>query len=533
MKRSAILPVLIIAAFAAYFGLFSSFAPYICDDNRFFRDYLFYNNWQSGLSLRGLWLFLVKMYEVDNCRFDNIIYMALRAFDAHWVTTMAATIFSAWFMAEVEHLYRGRWRPMLLLAMIIVVLFPWRQSEITSCNFFNLMLPAAVTLAFVRLVASPRRFSPWLWPFAVLFAIFAGGIHEGFSVPVSVGMILLLARQKFRAAPSQWILGAAYALGILFVITTPGMWSRFGEHSGFIAGLKFLLTITMAISVPGACFAAALFTPAGRRAARSILSSPSLLIILGALPMTLAVAFILEPNNVRPMWIASLFFNLAGISILAPILPRIPRPVWIAAAVLTATFGANVIRNQRKEWIIHNHLWQHMFSAPHGTVFFDYDPTHPPFTLLQVAKNEWSDELSMLALNFNRPHGKIYCVVPAELAHITAAQARAINSRTNPGPEFSPVPGTDGWVQWRNQILAPDTLIATTHWTGEREIHAMFPISLDVTLPTGQQIENLNFVRQKFVTTSGDTLTHISTTRRGIRPPFPAIRIRSQLPSTW
>lgn len=511
--------------FGAYYGIFAYYTPFVGDDMRFMREYMIYSNHQTGFIADAWWKFMTVLREVDNSRLCNAIYMSVRSTDSYAAKGIAAAIAAMMLCVGIILVYAKKPRPVMLFVCIVIILFPWRENTMACVNYMNTMLPSAFTLLFLYLMLfADIRTRPQMILTAV-FSLLAGSIHEGYSAVVCVGMLVLLVMKRAKIPGRWWLFGLCYAAGMLFVATSPGILLRAVSRELPYVSVKGTLSMIMPACLTVATLAALVFSDCGRRHLRLIAGNSLFIICATAFILSGAIAVYTGLENPRALWIPCFFATIIWVMAAEPFLTRLPRGLFAAMLCVTTLFAVNQIRVQRIYKATNDEIEAEMSETPHGTVFRDYEVLMPRVNLMQPVKNVWFDCLHLLSVNFNRQHGKIYCVVAENLGSITKEQAMAINRHENPGEGFIPVKGKSGWWYYGDRIVAPDTMLVTRHWTGETERHVALSRFYDVIERKGESPRrNIPFLLQKFVTDSGDTLLWIHTQVRGMKGPFEEIR---------
>lgn len=524
-NRNTIAFLILTVCFGIYYGLFSFFTPFMGDCVLFVRDYRVINGGDESLSISGLWNFMAEMRAMDNCRLDNLIYMAVQLTQSHTAAAVAAGI-SAMLLSLGAWLLMGkRLGALMPFLATVMLLMPWREATMALCNYMNTMLPAAVTLLFLHIFLSCGAMSRRRMAAAAVFALIAGAIHEGYSCSILAGIAVMAAMRRFRLPRQQWILGGVYALGALFLITAPGMLMRVAARGEVSVTIKGTLTMMMPVAAFIAVIAAAICFRSGRsRLAAVFGSNPGIILTTGLIASGwIALAHGIE--NPRALWIPCLYAAVLMAELAAPLASRVPMAATAAALGAAGAFGVQQIAIQRSISIREDFIAAEMARSAHGTVFMDYDIDLPRTAMLQPLKNVWLDDLHLWSVNIDRRRGEIFSVVPDTLRHLTAAQTAAINSGRNPGPGFTPVAGKEkeGWWYFGHTILAPDAPIIRPLLNGKPASHTALFTTLSVGIP-GEGERTLPFMIQKFVAPCGDSLCIVRTAARGIEPPFESVR---------
>ena len=190
---------------ALIYALFSLHVPYIGDDYALPVDWMTANGGVKEFSWPRLWNFTAYLRSIDNCRLDNIVFMAMRmALLPKWTLALVVGLSGAFLILGAGQLCSPR-RSDLPLVMIafwgwMTFTFSWPFGTMGIDNSFNVLLPSAMTVWFLvllRRVASGRLPVPVLVAGGV-YAFLCGWIHEGYAVPVGCGLGTWALLRRFR-----------------------------------------------------------------------------------------------------------------------------------------------------------------------------------------------------------------------------------------------------------------------------------------------------------------------------------------------
>lgn len=495
----------ILLAVAVYYALFALLSPASGDDVRFMFDWRLYSlNGELGF-FPSVAAFADYMRNFDNARLDNIIAFVLLNYTPVWLTSVVVGLLAAatvGFGTALSAHFTAR--NLLWAAVWLMVFMPWRGEGIATVNSLNMLLPAASSLAFLLLLLSEKPLKRWVWPFALLFALIAGMMHEGFSAPVIAAaavwwIITPSCRNKRFTA-----LILAFTLGFAWVVSAPGILSRALNdpgHSGF--QLFGFITLTMPMWLLAAAFAVF------RRRPRGIALLLAVMTVVSTVVAGKSGTF-----NPRAWWIADLWASLLTLWLAATWLQRVWRGVVVATGALLAVFGGNVLYWQLISSQMNSRVTAEIAASPTGTAYGHYDPFLPKIVLLQPIRNLWYNELHLNSVNYRRTDGRIEAYVPQCLSRITAEQAAHINAGSAPGAEFRPLDSTGRFWLFENEIVGRDSVIMARSWGGECYQQAAALGQAD--FGTAQHVPLLI---QRFVTVSGDTLLWLHSPLRN--PPRP------------
>lgn len=138
------------------------------------------------------------------------------------------------------------------LLILLVLRIPkhvstYRQSWTVAVLLWIVFLPLPMDPAFqINYVWSAALLSGWFLLFftekahnnafgfltlAALYSVICGSLHEGFSIPMAVGICYLLALKRSTLTRTQLLMAIAFGVGTLLVCLAPGNFLRFGKLS--------------------------------------------------------------------------------------------------------------------------------------------------------------------------------------------------------------------------------------------------------------------------------------------------------------
>lgn len=273
--------------------VFYEAAPYYSDDWGYMLTFRSSEGPGTGYwPLERIWRWFPFHWLHSNGRAANYLAMLSLSFLPKWLVSAVTGAAVAWMtvaVARVAGVWRsGRMTLGCAAIAVVTLLFPWWNDMVSVDVAFNYPVASAVVLAFILLLASPHRRSPWLMaPLGFL----AGAMHEAASLPLAAALCVLWWRSRRDAAPLTWSRSRAalwgFALGCLEVASSPGIWSRLGasadpDHplplalliSAPLTLVALLLCFVLAFSRPGRAFLGRIFaSPVGCGAAVAALGS--------------------------------------------------------------------------------------------------------------------------------------------------------------------------------------------------------------------------------------------------------------------
>ena len=132
---------------------------------------------------------------------------------ALWLITWAMDL-KAWHSLRMP--------PIALASMFFL---PWWDGIAAVDYQFNYIWPTALMALVMWLFFRQRHLH---WAFAVLIGLVFGVWHEGFSAPVLCGLGLSWLRWRKLRTTWRTILLVSMAVGVVFLLSIPGMWTKVG-----------------------------------------------------------------------------------------------------------------------------------------------------------------------------------------------------------------------------------------------------------------------------------------------------------------
>lgn len=366
---------------AAAWIVFYEVAPYYSDDWGYMLTFRSSEGPGTGFwPLERIWRWFPFHWLHSNGRAANYLAMLSLSFLPKWLVSALTGAVVAWMavaVARVAGVWRsGRMTLGCAAIAVVTLLFPWWNDMVSIDVAFNYPVASAVVLAFILLLASPRRRSPWLMaPLGFL----AGAMHEAASLPLAAALCVLWWRSRRQSGTElTWCRSRAalwgFALGCLEVASSPGIWGRLGasadpDHPLPLALLisapltlgAILLCVVLAASRSGRAFLRRLFaSPVACGAAVAALGSLLFCAVSGItgrsgwFSQIYALIFLLSAgaaSGVRIGRVAGAVLSVAMLalsvwSVLLPV-PRLLRASAdiraMAAALREAPAGADVI----------------------------------------------------------------------------------------------------------------------------------------------------------------------------------------------
>ena len=194
----------VLISFAVLFGVLSYFVPYAYDDIVFYQLYYDYSNGENVFSLKALYHYAQEIRAYDNGRLSNILCGPAIIFIPKWLFAIFTGVGFAimyWLMSVMAGIRRNRLTNFILLSgAASFFLLPMRDHIFVCDYILNYLWPTIFILWFIRLLcrAQTGNLSATGFLGALFVTVCAAWFHEGFSVPVCIGLAGLCVIRKFR-----------------------------------------------------------------------------------------------------------------------------------------------------------------------------------------------------------------------------------------------------------------------------------------------------------------------------------------------
>lgn len=466
------------------FGFILIVFPKSYDDWWYWGEWIHYGNDLNGHhSLPIGWLESLKYHwNYDNVRLCNIVIAPLLQLH-HWVLGVICALcfgWGFWLMTKVTATRPGRLARLVLLSLLIVFPSIWQEAMFSKVYAFNYICVLPIFFGAIHLFI---REKPVRMIWAFLLGLLLGAWQEGYALPaLGGGIIVLLVHPRMV---SRWRIAmlVGIALGILWLILPPALWSRFGEQKSFNPSRIVYLVLLFV-------FLAVWLLSVFLRRWRQIALSPLCLITLVAcvgLPVLVAhtalvraafAAIVLSacaltvyasarwPRTFADRTVFSRVFSAVGTAVLAVHL--------VAVCAETVTMRRIIDTINEKYFLIRQH--DGYFFAPMRYVWNsspltlgrpDIDMCYPT-SINMVFPKYVSDNLNLIP-------------IPEELEFYERGMGE-------------PLPGNSESRLWKGHIISPNLADTVNSYTDTRYGNRL------VTAPT---------VFTPFTTASGDTFVYI------------------------
>ncbi len=525
--NSVAVGIFVLTAFVLYF-LFSWVTPPMLDDFMFLRDYMLHNDESQKLTLKGFLGFSQFMRATDNSRLMNLLWPVYGIAAPKFVLSaliggsMAFTLYLIAKLSAPGGKVSPFWFVFVWIATIIAL--PWRGNMITGVFAENYMVSSAFNLLFIFLLCrkygNGGNIRPLTAVCLVLLSVFTGALHEGFSAPVLVGIGVWFCIRRFKVPGVWWMMTVAYALGLLWLLTSPSLWinlSNSDENSIHINfDIKYMLPILLP-SIGLILTLAVIWVKSSYHAIfQKMLADPIFIIISFAYIAEIILMARLGFNFSRTEWILNIFC----ISLLTYILQHLRRNfstthrltshsiTFLGFSIIVA-FYINVIHwqiyfsNQQKE------MFSQLKDSTHGTMYYDYDTRCSKITLLHPTYNVWWQWHNLYQFNRFAPAGKTFVPV-----------AKALSDLSIPFDSLPPVCGNAGMRQYKDVLLHRDMDVAPLSdrkWDIEPIANVA---NLDIVNENGDVYDSMESLFLRFIAPTGERMIYVRPLHYKVKGPY-------------
>lgn len=401
---------------AAVYFLFVHYVPWCNDDWNFREMYLRVSGGEFRLTSGWLADF-IRLARVENDgRLSNVADLLFQFAPRTVYDVFFALMCVVWIMLGAR-ISTGRGRPCASAALALwamaILLLPWRDWIMGSVDYsLNYVVSSGVAVLFMWVWL--RRISPAAILPAALVGFLAGCWHEGFSVPLACGAVLLcLSRRRWPDASHAVVLAALLA-GIVTAMTAPRLLERVeGEGGGLVVvSAGYVLRDLPAVFILAAVCLAAMSRARWRSLLARAWRDTPLPLFIGACAM--AVAIVLGKGlTPRVSWAAECFAMFALLALFRGPLSRVGAPAAVAAYTAIVIFYAGVICFQRQTARDIADVLELYGRSADGTVYFDYSTDVPMWTLHHPSRSQLTAPATVGFLRSLDPQRRTLRIEPA------------------------------------------------------------------------------------------------------------------------
>ncbi len=377
----------------------------------------------------------------------------------------------------------------VVMIAIVVFCFTWWDAIMTVYVLpLNYIWSVAFVMFFTELLCNFRtteRLAAWKLVLICIFSAICGGMHEALTAPLLCGIAayLYIVRNEFRLNRLQWIMLWSFAAGVLFVVSSPGIWSRFGHVSsdGVSGGIVVLtsayLTLLMIVWL-----AVGMAIKPMRENMLRLARTPWIVFVVASI---VSLAFCAVSGIIgRTGWFSQLFAVIAVFYYYNAVGLRIRRS--FAAVVTSVVLMALVVHYAellRQQHVMGNELKTALDKyeqSPDGVIYMDYtrDSQQRPWALRKARGIPDPSATEMYYINSITKYygeGRQFIVLPKTLERV---DAREISGIMNLGNEYYVTDRAlaSGWDTLRAD--ASDVALYFPQW-GRRDGYAVVPFYKD------------------------------------------------------
>lgn len=506
-KTDKILLFIILSIMVIAYGLLSFFTPPQIDDLSFMGNYLDYSS-SRDFRWNALMSFAHDMWLYDNARFANLWAPIVNLFSPWkyifpWATGLMMALI-LWFSMKIIGIRENKSVLAALLWGAIVLFLPWRNCIFVADYSLNYIYTGAITLGFIYFLIGRSSLLRNVWIFLgmLIWAFFAGGWHEGFSVPTLAGIAMLIlvriCQKSNQKRGWRWyvVIGVYLAVAI-YVTFCPGVLSRtFREvSSGKILVTPFKMFVDF---LPTIIFVVILaLTPVvgkWRIAFKDALKNDMFVVVATAAIAGAVISLAVE-HTPRTSFYPNLTAITAAVMLLCAPIVRLLETRWVKwvallTALLCVAHAAHSIRWQYRFDKEYDEIMTQFVDEGKTTVYYDIIMPEEVdiFTLYFPSKSSWVIGFHFfslgLYLDYNTP-----AVVPTALRDVTMQSGEPLNSGAE---EF--------------QIRRVEDALFTRKIP---KLNMMIPVTVDVKMNGSGEIKSVEGMALNFVTERGDSLAYI------------------------
>lgn len=419
----------IIAAVSVLYAAIYLFLPYFFDDLWYigpYGDYVIRH--QGNVSWTGIVASITEHYNIDNIRLANIAFVLLTLIPK-WLTDClngAVVGFSIYMFLKISG-YGMRSASAAVMAVALWMFgFIWGTGMWCTDYVLNYVWSGALTLVLMYIFIVDTNVKAWA---AGVLALVLGMWHEGFGVPLLVGVVVvtLLYRRQYLTRKTVCII-VGLVVGTLYLRISPGSLNRLGRGPGlsflsFVTPLKFSYMLVVYLALLAVCVA--------RGRLRSRLDKP-LVVLLTSITLASYGVHVLTNFTHRISWCASLT-SIVGVLYCGRIMlqnVQMPKLKTIAVgcvAMVAAVHGFAVAYNSYRTGNFIRAMQDGYESSADGLVGID-DMPHDAVARLallypgnSILLSSWSLYCYQVGWEAQRESDKYFRPVPKDLLNVTAA----------------------------------------------------------------------------------------------------------------
>ena len=513
-RKTYIVVGVILLTMAVIYGLFCYWVPVMLDDLNFIDYYRGVNEGRDCFSPGAFGRYIFYLRENENGRLANVLAPLATLMMPKWlysIFTGAAVAAMFWLMARLARI-RLKDMPLALMLLWVgsLLILPWRGSMMVSVYLLNYVYTSIAVLGFIYVMTmAVRGHCRSIRSIAggMLLAAVAAWMHEGFSAPVSCGLVAYAISRRFRLPAGWWACAVVFGLMTIYASVAPGIMSRASQTCNVDSSMALflrLVTILPCMTLMLLLFASSLFCRRLRGAWREIMVMPHIFILFIS---SVASGVIVLSLSIPPRgsWPAELFAMIVLLALGARALSHVSAG-WATAVVITCYAGVCVVFTgvlywQKKICDEYSFLMAECRRSSTGTVYHDIiDPLDiRTKSFFLTVRNIWVQSFQQNVINRHNDTTRYYSVVPAVLSRYDDAGARR-------------VAGDSGLMDFKGVLVGPDglyTYIDQGYYSDE--------VYYDFELADGSEVKHQLCFRTRFFIPGGGKRMYV----------WPAGRLRS------
>lgn len=204
-------------------------------DDYWYSEYFY--DWKEGISKSFPYEEIFETWKhhwlYDNGRLANIFYVPF-LLTPRWIGACVSSIFllySLYAGLKLVNIPIKKNGIIAIYMLMVVFLMPWYDSIGCLCYQYNYIISTAIAILVLQVffkycVLKESRVGKLL-----IIGIIAGAWHEGFSIPVLLGIIAVVLFYKELRTINSYSLVLGLTIGILWLLFAPGFIHRFDDIS--------------------------------------------------------------------------------------------------------------------------------------------------------------------------------------------------------------------------------------------------------------------------------------------------------------
>ncbi len=385
------------------FLLWYLWTPYQYDDLMFMSPFKGYKECGESFNWGNIFSMWSELWNYNNIRFGNLSTPLTLVLFPKWLTnflTSALSIAMIVYCARLSKIKMSQYAQYFCLSFLIIAALPWWDRIAVADYAINYVWASAIGLVFLSEFLNGQK-SPFLLLLPLCFI--SGGMHEGFTMPLLCGMIPYLLLNCKSINRRQWIMIAAFIIGFIVIMTSPGKLDRetAPTFDRRITIWAYVLLFHNPLLVPLALMIIWTIIKHGAGVFARILKSPTGIFVFAAFAGYIMAGYLYMSGRIS--WFGQLMAVIA-IALLWNdyLLPQ--REYRLLSKIITMIIGIFLLVHfiivdyyAYKVYNQHNEILKEYKKAPSQNIYYDYLGNNdiPIFALGKVQANAWFDEFPL------------------------------------------------------------------------------------------------------------------------------------------